>query len=94
MTMGTVPTVTMSLLSRFCFCNRNGSLAPVHGDFVAGMQDGGGVAAADHGGDAAFPGDDGCVGERGADVGHDGGDFGENGGPAHVGGGGHQNLAL
>ena len=56
----------------------DGAVAAVDPDPVAAVQEHGGVAASDDGGDAEFAGHDRGVGQRRADVGYDCGGAGED----------------
>jgi len=72
----------------------DGAVAAVDPDPVAAVQEHGGVAATDDGGDAEFAGHDRGVGERRADVGYDCGGAGEDRRPADVGDRGDEDLAV
>jgi hypothetical protein len=72
----------------------DGAIAAVDPDPVAAVQEHGGVAAPDDGGDAEFAGHDRGVGEWRADVGYDRGGAGEDRRPADVGHRGDEDLAV
>src|SRR5918996_3579449 len=68
--------------------------AAVDRDAHPGSQPGGGVAAADDGGDSVLAGDDRGVRRGAPDVGHDGGGTGEERGPGRRRHRRHQDLAV
>ena len=72
----------------------DGAVAAVDPDPVAAVQEHGGVAAPDDGGDAEFAGHDRGVGQWRADVGYDCGGAGEDRRPADVGDRGDEDLAV